>query len=119
MSTVLIVDDDKGIVRLLSSVLACEGFDVEKAYSGEDGLSFFQHGESRPDLVLLDLSMPGMDGREFFQQVRARGFAGPVMFCSSWGAASANRELGGQGAIEKPFDPDVLVECVRGQLAQA
>ena len=69
--------------------------------------------EPEPDLILLDLAMPGMDGQELFQEVRRAGVVCPIVICSAYGAAQANRELGGQGSIEKPFDPVELVATVR------
>ena len=118
MSTVLVVDDDQAIARLIDIVLGAERIGVVKAYSGEQGLAIIEHGDAIPDLILLDLAMPGIDGREFFRRARSDGYHGPILFCSARGAAAANRELGGQGAIDKPFDPDALVASVRGQLAE-
>jgi DNA-binding response OmpR family regulator len=117
MATVLVIDDDRAIVRLISLVLESERIDVEKAYNAQEGLGFVQNHGGPPDSILLDLSMPDMDGREFFREARGAGYEGPILFCSSYGATAANQELGGQGAIEKPFDPDVLLDKVRSELA--
>jgi CheY-like chemotaxis protein len=114
---VLVVDDDHGIVNVVSALLATEDVAVRKAYSGADGLALLK--QEQPDLILLDLSMPGMDGREFYHRARHQGYDGPVIVCSAYGAAQARREMGAQGAIEKPFDPDMLVELVRDNLAPA
>lgn len=111
--TVLVVDDDRGIVNVVSALLATEDVAVRKAYSGAAGLALLQSEPAPPDLILLDLSMPGMDGREFYQRARHDGYDGPVIICSAYGAAQARREMGAQGAIEKPFDPDMLVDLVR------
>ena len=118
MSTVLVVDDDQAVARLIDRALGAEHIGVVTAINGEDGLAVIQHADPTPDLILLDLAMPGMDGREFFRRARSDGYDGPILFCSAHGAAAANRELGGQGAIDKPFDPDVLVASVRRQLAE-
>jgi DNA-binding response OmpR family regulator len=59
-----------------------------------------------------------MDGRGFFRELRARGDQTPVLVSSSYGALTAQKELGAEGAIEKPFDPDALVAAVT-QLFQA
>jgi DNA-binding response OmpR family regulator len=114
VAKVLIVDDDQAIVRLISVVLNFDGIEVEKAYSGEEALVSLEN--DRPDLILLDLSLPGMDGREVFRRVRASGIEVPIIFCSSFGAEGANDELGGQGAVEKPFEPESLLEAVRDRL---
>ena len=117
MATVLVVDDDRAFQRLVRLVLRAERFEVLEACSGEEGLEVIQVGAALPDLILLDLAMPGMDGREFFFQARRAGYGGPVLFCSSFGATAANEELGGQGAVTKPFDPETLVASVRSLLA--
>jgi DNA-binding response OmpR family regulator len=66
---------------------------------------------------LLDLDMPGMDGRTFYEQARAKGYRGPMLIFSAHGAAQAQHELGAQGFIEKPFDPDSLLQAVRSTLS--
>jgi DNA-binding response OmpR family regulator len=114
---VLIVDDDQSIGRLLRLVLALEGIQVSQAHSGEAAMDYLLEAEMQPDFILLDLAMPGMDGREVFREARRAGVQCPIVFCSSQGAAVANRELGGQGAIEKPFDPVEIVETVRSLTA--
>ena len=116
--TVLVVDDDHGIVSIVGALMASEDVGVLKAYSGEEGMEFLCDGEV-PDLILLDLSMPGMDGREFYRRARAWGYDGPIVFCSAYGAAHARREMGAQGAIEKPFDPEMLIDVVRNCLGAA
>jgi DNA-binding response OmpR family regulator len=113
MTRVLIIDDDPAVVRLVSLVLHIEDIAVESACSGEEGMLYLSDGNPTPDLILLDLAMPGMGGREFFRQARSAGYEGPVLFCSAYGATAANKELGGQGAVEKPFDPEDLLASVR------
>jgi two-component system OmpR family response regulator len=110
MVTVLIIDDDPAFGRLLKHFLTEDGTEAA-AMSGRDALALLQDSYGRPHLVILDL-VPGMDGREVFQQIRGAGANCPIIFCSAFGAAAANREIGGQGAIEKPFEPQRLVEMV-------
>ena len=117
MASILIVDDDQGIVRLMSRILEAERLTVFKAFNGEEGLAYLQDGQDAPDLILLDLAMPGMDGIEFYRRARADGYAGPVVVCSSYGAAAAKHELGAENALDKPFDPDELVAMVEAELA--
>jgi DNA-binding response OmpR family regulator len=112
MVRVLVVDDDAAIGRLLRLTLTSSGIDVHIASSGESALALLQDGYKEPNLILLDLSMPGIDGREVFRLARGAGISCPIVFCSSFGAAAANQELGGHGAIEKPFDPLVVLEMV-------
>jgi DNA-binding response OmpR family regulator len=116
MSNVLVIDDDPAIVRLVLVALLSAGIEGVAAYSGAEGMAYLQDGHAPPGLILLDLSMPEMDGRDFFNLARGGGYAGPIVFFSAVGAARANQEMGGQGAIEKPFDPDDLIAEVRRHL---
>jgi DNA-binding response OmpR family regulator len=117
MPRILIVDDDRGVVRLLSTILVAEEFEVEYAYNGEAALDFLNDGFPAPDLILLDLKMPGMGGEEVFVKARQAGVVCPIVICSSYGADTAARELGAQGSISKPFEPESLLADVRAQLA--
>jgi DNA-binding response OmpR family regulator len=108
---VLIVDDDVNLSRLLRTILRSSGYRVLTASSGEDALALL--AEEPVDLVVLDLRMPGMDGRTVYREMRSRNIEAPVMIASAFGARAAQLELGAQAAIEKPFDPDRLVAAVR------
>ena len=112
MVTVLVVDDDPAIGRMLQLILSTEGIEVARVENGPSALLWLDEHNLEPDLVLLDLMMPGMDGREVFREARRNGLNSPVIFCSAYGAAAANRELGGQGAIDKPFNPETLITTV-------
>jgi CheY-like chemotaxis protein len=107
---VLIVDDDESLARLLRTILRTAGLDVTIASSGEEALRLT--AEESFDVILLDLRMPGMDGRSVYRELRVRGIQTPVLIASAYGALTAQRELGAQGAIEKPFDPERLIEAV-------
>jgi DNA-binding response OmpR family regulator len=110
---VLIIDDDPAIGRLLRVILSLEGMEVAQAHSGEAAIDYLDEVATRPDFILLDIAMPGMNGLEVFQEARRVGVACPIVFCSSYGAEKANRELGAQGAIQKPFDPLEIISLVR------
>ena len=107
---VLIVDDDAGLLRLLTTILRSADYDVATALNGIDALDVA--GRKHIDVIVLDLRMPVLDGPGFFRQLRARGDTTPVLLTSSFGARDAQRELGAEGAIEKPFEPDDLLEAV-------
>ena len=107
---VLVVDDDVSLSRLVRAILRTADYEVAQAYNGIEGLEVA--GREHPDVIVLDLQMPQMDGRGFFRELRARGDRTPVLVSSSFGARTAQRELGAEGSIEKPFDPDALVEAV-------
>ncbi|HMT11505.1 MAG TPA: response regulator, partial [Ignavibacteria bacterium] len=68
MNTVLIIEDDKAIVDVLRMILEHDGFKIEHAYNGSTGIEKFS--EVKPDVVLLDIRMPKMDGIEVLQEIR-------------------------------------------------
>lgn len=107
---VLVVDDDVSLSRLVRAILRTAQYEVAQAYNGIEGLE--AASRERPDVIVLDLQMPQLDGRGFFRELRARGDYTPVLVSSSYGARSAQQELGAEGSIEKPFDPDALVAAV-------
>jgi two-component system response regulator QseB len=111
---ILIIDDDRSVLRAIRLTLVLDGFVAETASDGAEGLK--QVALSAYDLVVLDLQMPVMDGRAFYQELRARGHQMPVLILSAYGAENARAELKAEGAIAKPFDPDVLVAKIRSML---
>ena len=119
MSKILIVDDEPAIVELLEEHLRSEGYDTEHAFSGEEALVVLER--STPDLVILDLMLPGMDGYEVCRLMQADSRLNhiPVIMLTARSAVP-NKVLGYQrGAddyIVKPFDPDELSVRVRAQL---
>jgi CheY-like chemotaxis protein len=112
--TILVVDDDAAVLRFVALALRTEGFTVDTAVGGLAGLR--QLDESQPDLILLDLAMPGIDGREFYKRARQGGFDDPVVICSAYGAKQAQLELGADGYVEKPFDAGTLMTLLRSLL---
>ena len=102
----------------MSMLLRVEQIEAAGVHGGLQGLDYL-NGNAHPALIILDLMMPVMDGREFFKQARLADYPGPVVFCSAYGAAAANTEMGGQGAIEKPFEPEHFVDVVRRCLANS
>jgi CheY-like chemotaxis protein len=111
MTNVLIVDDDPANTRFMSILLQSEGIEVTQAADGEQALSVL--AEAEPDLVVLDLQMPRMNGRVFYELARGTGFKGPVIVCSAYGAQAAQRQLGADAAVNKPFDPNDLLDSVK------
>ena len=107
--SVLVVDDDPGLQNLLQLILSRD-YDVQTATNGREALDYIDR--SNFDVIVLDLRMPVLDGPEFFRKLRARGHATPVLITSSYGARSAQQELGAEGAILKPFDPDALLRAM-------
>lgn len=111
VATVLVVDDDSGIVSAISEILAFEGYAVETAANGADALRVLDHIE--PCVVLLDMRMPVLDGWGFAAQARQRGLTVPIVVMTA--AQDARRwagEIGASGYLAKPFDLHVLLDQV-------
>jgi excisionase family DNA binding protein len=109
---VLIVDDDARLREYVRVNLEMEGYSVHEAGSAADGIKVLD--EVRPDLVLLDVMMPKVDGWEMLQLMHERHGVGTipvVMFSGKVDARSAGEaaERGAQGFIGKPFDPQELI----------
>src|SRR5919106_3824439 len=80
---ILVIDDDQSLLRSIRLSLFLEGYLVETAVDGIDGLE--QVEASEIDLVILDLQMPRLDGRSFFREIRSRGYDMPVLILSLTG----------------------------------
>jgi len=109
---VLIVDDDERLREYVRVNLEMEGYTVHEAGSAEEGMKVLD--ELRPDLVLLDVMMPKVDGWEMLQLMHERHGVGAVpvvMFSGKVDEAAADQaaERGAQGFIGKPFDPQELI----------
>ncbi len=115
-SVILVVDDDPGILKLVRMQLSEDGFRVLTAGSGEESLQVIE--EQRPDLILLDVMLPGMSGYEVMRAVRERS-ATPIVMLT----ARANDvdkvlglEMGADDYVVKPFSPEELSARVRAVL---
>jgi DNA-binding response OmpR family regulator len=113
---ILVADDDPVILRLIEVNLGLEGFEVETAGRGEDALA--RARDRSPDLILLDVMMPGMSGWEVARRLKedAKTADIPVVFLSARTQEEDRRrgqELGVVAYVTKPFDPDDLVDTVR------
>jgi excisionase family DNA binding protein len=109
---VLLVDDDARVRELVRITLENEGYAVREAGSAEEGMAAIE--ERKPDLVLLDVMMPHVDGWEMLRRVQDRYGAGaiPVVMFSGKADEEAQREAESRGAtgfVGKPFDVDALV----------
>ena len=119
MSKILVVDDEPTIVELIEESLHIEGYDTNRAYSGEEALE--QLAKDPPDLVLLDLMLPGMDGYEVCRQMQkdVRLSQIPVIMLTAKSAVAdkvAGYQKGADDYITKPFDTEELLVRVRAQL---
>ena len=109
---VLVVDDDEGIRELVVTALAEEGYAVRSASDGEEALAVLEQYE--PQLILLDMRMPVMDGWQFAKTYRERpGPHAPIVICTA--ALDVKRdasEIGADGFLGKPFQLDELLDLV-------
>jgi CheY-like chemotaxis protein len=114
---VLVVDDDPGVREVLELSLLTEGYEVQAAANGREALAVLQRW--RPDLILLDLMMPVLDGWSFrAEQLARRGLSDiPVIVLSAGAAVRRHAQvLAAADVLEKPFDLDTLLRIVRSVL---
>ena len=116
--SILIVEDDNNIADLLRLYLEKEGYAVTQAYDGEAAFEAFER--EKPNLVLLDVMMPKMDGWEVCRKIREKGNT-PVIMLTAKGETFdkvLGLELGADDYVVKPFSPRELVARVRAVLAR-
>jgi len=116
---VLIVDDEPDVLLTLRMILEAEGFDTALAADGETALRRID--DEQPDVVLLDLMMPVLDGWYVLAELAGRTRRPRVVVCSAKTATADQqraRDLGADEYLTKPFDPDRLVTVICGVLAR-
>jgi DNA-binding NtrC family response regulator len=117
--TVLIIDDEAEIRESLQTLLELEGFEVETAGTGEEGLA--RIGEHSFDLVLLDLALPGTDGMEILSEIRAQDIHLPVIMITAYGTvenAVRAMQSGAANFVQKPWDNEKLLADVRAAVGR-
>ncbi len=121
MEKVLIVDDDKQVCNLVRIALEAEGFQVDSAYSGEDGLQKIMDGEY--SVILLDIMLPEVDGWDICRQIRGSHHKGvPVIMLTARGEEVdrvLGLELGADDYVTKPFSPRELVARVKALIRRS
>ena len=113
-SRILVIDDEPAIRDTLRMILEYDGHEVLAAGSGQEGLAMVER--EAPDVVFLDVKMPGLDGIEVLQRLRASNEALPVVMISAHGTATTALDAGRYGAfrfIEKPLSKDFVLDAVR------
>jgi two-component system nitrogen regulation response regulator NtrX len=116
-ATVLVVDDEKSIIETLSSIIEDEGYDVITASSGEKGLKMFL--KHNPDIILLDIWMPDMDGIETLKQIRSRDKEVSIIMISGHSnidTAVQAIKLGAYDFLEKPLSLDKVLILINRAL---
>jgi two-component system nitrogen regulation response regulator NtrX len=114
---ILLIDDDAGIRDSMRMPLEYEGYEYLQAATAEEGISLVQR--ESPDIVFLDVKMPGMDGMEALSRIKAIDDSVPVVMISAHGTTTTAFEASKRGAIdfiEKPFGAERLLVTIRNQL---
>jgi two-component system OmpR family response regulator len=116
----LVVEDDPNIVELLSASLRYTGFEVATAVDGQQALRVAR--EVRPDLMILDVMMPGIDGFEVVRRMSAEGVRCPVLFLTARDAMEdklTGLTIGGDDYITKPFSLEEVIARIRAVLRRS
>ena len=114
MAKILVIDDARSIRSLLASLLRRKGYQVMLAENGAEGLELFR--QEQPDVIVLDLKMPGMDGLTVLQHVRRVSLDQPViMLTGTWTPTMEQqvRALGVTELLKKEFPQDQLEEALK------
>jgi DNA-binding response OmpR family regulator len=116
---ILVIDDEEPTVQLITMLLDRRGFDVIKAFSAEEGLR--QAYRHQPDLVLVDIMMPEMDGWEVCKRLREMSDV-PIIFLTARGEVRdvvRGLEMGADDYVIKPYDNDELIARVKAHLRRS
>lgn len=117
---ILIVDDEKALVKGLRYTLEKEGYSVLAAYDGQEALDILR--SSKPDMILLDLMLPKVDGLAVCRRIRQQGNKTPIIMLTAKGEdvdKIIGLELGADDYVAKPFNPRELVARIRAVLRRA
>jgi DNA-binding response OmpR family regulator len=119
-ATILIVEDEFAVSRGIEYALQQEGYTVKVARNGEEGVEFAT--QQAPDLVILDVRLPGMDGFEVLRRIRSAGTKAPVLFLTARGDEVdkvIGLELGADDYLTKPFSLRELMSRIKALLRRA
>jgi CheY-like chemotaxis protein len=114
MTKILVIDDEQGIRNLLDTLLRRKGYDVVLAESGRQGLELFRR--ERPDVIVLDLKMPEMDGLTVLRQIKNLDPGKPVIILTGAGTAAAEQQVRALGVteyVEKEFSLHLLGDSLK------
>jgi two-component system, chemotaxis family, chemotaxis protein CheY len=117
---ILLIEDDSDILDALTELLSMEGFSVQSANNGKEGLDYLQSGADLPKLILVDLMMPIMDGQQFLREKaadkRLQGLPTIVMSADSSFHKNPNILNAAVALVKKPIDIDQFVSTIKKYL---
>jgi len=117
MTRILLIDDDRGTLLLYESILREEGYEVSSAANGPEGLHLLK--SERPDLVVLDVSMPGMDGLEVLARILAIDRKVPIVLNSGYSSYRKNfLSWSAEAFVVKSSDPSELKKTINEVLSR-
>jgi two-component system response regulator MtrA len=114
--SVLVIDDEPAVLQLLERVLEAEGYNVSIAIDGASGMA--RYAENQPDMVLLDIMMPGLDGYQVLESIRQDSDV-PVVIITGKDSQESLQQvmaLGADGLVQKPFPPLEIVGQVQEKM---
>jgi DNA-binding response OmpR family regulator len=117
MKKILLIEDEKSMARGIRDALVHHGFDVNHASNGETGLDIVRN--EPPDLIVLDIMLPGIDGFEVCRQLRERGFLAPIIMLTARSEEIdkvVGLEIGADDYVTKPFSMRELLARIKGHL---
>jgi len=113
MGWILLVDDEASILNMLTEVLRDEGYDVAACSGGVLALEAIRVARTEPDLVILDMRMPGMDGWQLAAELRSLQVEAPLLVMTAGNQArQAAQDIGAAGFLGKPFDMEQFISSV-------
>lgn len=115
LGNVLVVDDEALVLKTICRILERYGYTVTAAQGGAAGIEAYATADVRFDLVVLDLSMPDINGAECFRRMRAMDGDAAVLICTGDGSETHTAQMlaaGAKGILRKPFEPSELINAV-------
>ena len=116
--TILVVDDDPGVQKMVRRALVHRGFQILAASNGMEGVSVFEEHRDAVRLILMDMTMPRMGGVEALREIRARGGTVPILLSTGYDVDAMDTPVKEfSGVLEKPYDVQDLWTAVERALA--